>query len=273
MTTPVRLRFRAPTPLPVDAAPLLPASLAGRPAGEIERLPLWVGNREVPLAELAEVAAGDTDTLVVEAAFPSLDRLGHRMAAGRLEVHGDVGAYLGQDMTGGRIELTGHAGVYLAAGLRGGVVSVSGDAGDFAGAALPGDRFGMTGGMVLVGGELGDRAGDRMRRGLIAAVGRLGDFAASRMIGGTVFAGGGCGADPGFAMRRGTLYLGQAPGAFLPTFADNGVHDLPWLALLNRELARLSPGLKLPDGRVARWTGCASTGGMGEILVAADGRS
>ncbi len=269
MTTPVRLRFRAPTRLPVDASPLVPANLAGMPAGELERLVLRVGNREVPLGELAEVEAGDVDTLVLEAAFPALDRLGHKMAAGRLEVHGDAGAYLGQGMTGGRIEVAGSAGSHAAAGLRGGVVRIGADAGHFLGAALPGDRFGMTGGSVMVGGEVGDRAGDRMRRGLIAAAGRLGDFAASRMIGGTVVALKGCGADPGFAMRRGTLYLGQEAGTFLPTFADNGVHDLPWLALLARDLARLSPGLELPGRRVARWTGCASVDGRGEILAAA----
>lgn len=268
MTTPVRLRLTAPTPLPVDASPLLPANLAGLKAAELERLPLWVGNRELPLADLAEVAAGDIDTLLVEGAFPTLDRLGQGLAAGRIEVSGEVGAYLGHAMTGGRIALEGHAGIYAAVGMKGGLVTVSGAVGDFAGAALPGDRFGMTGGALLVLGGIGDRVGDRMRRGLIATSGRVGDFAASRMIGGTIVALAGCGADPGYAMRRGTFYLGGAPTTLLPTFADNGVHDLPWLPLLARELARLSPEIELPAYRVARWTGCASVGGKGEILLA-----
>jgi formylmethanofuran dehydrogenase subunit C len=153
--------------------------------------------------------------------------------------------------------------------MKGGVIHVSAQAGAFLGAALPGDRHGMTGGAVLVGGDAGDRVGDRMRRGLIAVAGRLGDFAASRMIGGTILGTQGCGADPGYAMRRGTLLLGARPPELLPTFADNGRHALPWLRLLARELADLAPGLHPPGERVERWTGCASMGGMGEILIAA----
>ena len=79
----------------------------------------------------------------------------------------------------------------------------------------------------------------------------------------------GCGADPGYAMRRGSLLLGHAPPNLLATFADNGTHELPWLRLLARQLAALEPAVELSTVRVARWTGCASTGGKGEILVAA----
>lgn len=267
--TPVRLRFQGATSLPVDASALVPATLAGLGTAELERLPLRVGNREVPLAELASVAAGDGDSLIIEAAFASLDRLGRGMRAGRLEVYGDVGAYLGQDMEGGRIELFGSAGPYAGAGLRGGVIHVSANAGDFLGAALPGDRFGMAGGAVLVGGTAGDRVGDRMRRGLVLVTGTVGDFAASRMIGGTIIALHGCGADPGLAMRRGTLLLGRRPPDLLPTFAGNGVHELPWLGLLAREVSALVRSVSLPGPRVERWTGCASSGGQGEILIAA----
>ena len=268
MTAAVRVRFTGATPLPVDASPLLPARLAGRGAAELERLPLRVGNRDLPLGELARVEPGGTDRLVIEGAFPSLDGLGRGMAAGHLRVEGDAGAYLAQGMTGGTVELDGSAGLFAAAGLRGGVVRIGGDAGAFLGAALPGERHGMRGGSVVVAGDVGDRAGDRMRRGLIVA-GSLGDFAASRMIGGTIVARAGCGADPGYAMRRGTLLLGRAPDTLPATFADNGVHELPWLALLGRELDRLAPGFGLTVGRVARWTGCASAGGRGEILEAA----
>jgi formylmethanofuran dehydrogenase subunit C len=265
--TPVRLRFRAATTLPVDAAALLPATLAGRTAAELGALPLQVGNATVPMGELAEAEPGDADTLVIEGAFAGLDRLGHGMEGGRLEIHGDAGAYLGQGMSGGRIDLFGSAGVFAAAGMRGGLIRIAGDAGDFLGAALPGDPHGMVEGTVLVGGNAGDRVGDRMRRGLIAVADRVGDGAASRMIGGTIVVLQGCGADPGYAMRRGTLVLGRPPANLLATFADNGTHTLPWLGLLARQLAALDPPMILPGIRVARWTGCASTRGKGEILV------
>lgn len=266
--TAVRVRFRGSTPLPVDASALVPAVLAGRPAAELERLGLRVGNRELPLAELAEVTPGDLDTLVVEGGFASLDRLGRGMAGGRLAIEGDAGAYLGQDMAGGRIELSGSAGPCAAAGMAGGSIRVGAHAGAFLGAALPGDRHGMAGGAVVVGGDAGDRAGDRMRRGLIAVAGAVGGFAASRMIGGTVLALRGCGPHAGYAMRRGTLLLAKPPAELLPTFDLNGAHDLTWLRLLARELAELAPGLPFPGGRVERWTGCASARGKGEILVA-----
>ena len=266
----VRLRFNRPTTLPVDARALDPGG-AGRAGARPSwrRSQLLVGNRQVPLGELAEITAGEIDHLIVEGAFASLDRLGHGMGGGRLEIYGDVGAYLGQGMSGGRIELFGSAGVYAAANMRGGTIHVTANVGDFLAAALPGDAAGMEDGTVLVGGDAGDRVGDRMRRGLIAVHGRLGDFAASRMVGGTILALHGCGADPGFAMRRGALVLGRAPGNLLATFADNGTHELPWLRLLARELAAQEPPFDLPSLRVRRWTGCASVAGKGEILVAA----
>jgi formylmethanofuran dehydrogenase subunit C len=172
-------------------------------------------------------------------------------------------------MTGGRIELSGTAGVYVAANMRGGTIRITGNTDDFLAAALPGDAAGMEEGTVLVGGDAGDRVGDRMRRGLIAVRGRLGDFAASRMIGGTIVALHGCGADPGYAMRRGSLVLGRPPSNLLATFADNGAHELPWLRLLGRQLAAQEPPSDLPGAPLRRWTGCASVGGKGEILVSA----
>ncbi|MFL5336424.1 MAG: formylmethanofuran dehydrogenase subunit C [Geminicoccaceae bacterium] len=266
---PVRLRFIRPTTLPVDVRALTPAGLSRKSAAELARIRLLVGNRQVPMGELADVTAGDADHLIVEGAFASLDRLGHGMAGGSLEIYGDVGAYLGQGMSGGRIELFGSAGVYAAANMRGGNIHVTANVGDLLGGALPGDSVGMEEGTVLVGGDAGDRVGDRMRRGLIAVRGRLGDFAASRMIGGTIVGLHGCGADPGFAMRRGALVLGRAPVNMLATFAANGSHELPWLRLLARELAKQEPAFALPGPRVHRWTGCASVGGSGEILIGA----
>ena len=70
-------------------------------------------------------------------------------------------------------------------------------------------------------------------------------------------------------MRRGTLILGRHASSLLPTFADNGTHDLPWLRLLARELAELAPRLHALGDRAQRWTGCASVGGKGEILLLA----
>lgn len=263
----VRLRFKEPITLPVDARALAPDRLAGMRAAELAALEIQAGNRRVPLGELAEIVAGDAQELVIEGSFATLDRLGHGMTGGLLQIYGDAGAYLGQAMTGGRIELFGSAGIYAAAQMRGGAIHLTANAGDFLGAALPGDVAGMEEGVVLVGGDAGDRAGDRMRRGLIAVHGKLGDLPAARMIGGTIIGLHGCGVDPGYGMRRGSLILGRAP-ELLATFADNGVNELPWLRLLDRQLGGLEPAFELPGPHLRRWTGCASVGGTGELLIA-----
>lgn len=267
--SPLRLRFKTAVRTPLDAGGLTPEALAGMGAREIAALPLRAGNGVIPLGDLAEIHPGDLETLVIEAAFPALDRLGRGMRRGRIEIYGSVGAYLGQAMTGGRIELFGSAGPYAAAGMKGGVIHIQANAGDRLGAALPGDMHGMLDGTVIVGGDAGERLGDRMQRGLIVVSGRIGDLPASRMIGGTILALGGCGTAPGCGMRRGTLLLAQQPESLLATFADNGTHTLPWLGLLARHVAALHRPLDLDLARVRRWTGCASTGGKGEILVAA----
>jgi formylmethanofuran dehydrogenase subunit C len=263
------LRLRQPPPLPVDAAPLQPARLAGLEEREIAALPLRMGNRELPLGELFDITRGDPSTLVIEGDARRLHCIGGGMAEGRILVEGDAGHRLAEEMAGGSIEVRGSVGDLCAAAMKGGLVRVQGDAGHRAANALPGERQGMKGGALIVGGRLGERPCDRMRRGLVLAEGGTGYGPASRIIGGTVVLLGPCGDDPAFAMRRGTLLLAQEPERLLATFEDNGAHDLPWLALLRRYLESLGWKGRLPGPRLRRLTGCASAGGVGEILLAA----
>lgn len=254
--------------LPVDMTGLVPSRLAGLGETEITSLPLQVGNRRVPLGELFRVTPGGAPHLVIEGSNGRLDRLGAGMAAGVLEVQGDVGGHLGQGMRGGHLHVFGAAGDFAGAEMRAGTISIRGNAGAFLGASLPGSAHGMAGGSILVGGNAGERAGDRMRRGVVAVGGDAGDYAAARMIGGTLLVGGACGAYPGYAMRRGSLLVGE-PGAEPPMlFADGGVHDLPWLALFDRHLAGLGWQQRLFPTRVRRLTGDITAGGKGEILLA-----
>ncbi len=270
MSRPAVLRLEADPGLPVDMTGVLPERLAGRAEGEVAAVPVRVGNRRVPLGELFRVTPGAEPHLLVENASPRLDRLGAGMVAGTIEVHGDVGAYLGLHLRGGRIVAAGGAGDFVGAEMRGGTISVRANAGAFLGASLPGSAHGMSGGAVLVRGDAGDRACDRMRRGLVAVGGRVGDYAAARMIGGTLLARGGSGAYPGYGMRRGSLLLALAPEAPLQLFADDGLHDLPWLGLLGRHLAGLGWDLEPFPNRVRHLTGDVTAGGKGELLLAAE---
>jgi formylmethanofuran dehydrogenase subunit C len=254
----------------VDASPLLPELLVGLTERAIAVLPLQIGNRQVALGELFEIAMGDSETLVLRGATGRLDRVGQGMTRGAIRIEGDAGAYLGHAMRGGEVFATGSADLFAGGAMLGGTLRIGGDAGDFLGGALPGERAGMTGGAVLVGGRAGDRAGDAVRRGLILVQGHAGDFAASRMIAGTLVVLGRCGADPGYGMKRGTLLLGAEPDRRLATFNDNGRHELPWLKLLASHCARLGWSGRLPgaDGaRLRRLSGDLANGGKGEILI------
>jgi formylmethanofuran dehydrogenase subunit C len=267
--TAVILTFKADPGLPVDMTGVLPAALAGQPEGTATVMPLRVGNRQVPLGELFGVRAGDEPDVVVEGATRRLDRLGAGMTVGRLDVRGDAGAYLGLGVSGGRIALSGNAGDFAGAAMRDGLITIAGDTGALLGAPLPGDPHGMAGGAILVAGDVGDRAGDRMRRGIVAVGGSAGAWLAARFIGGTIVLGGACGPWPGYGMHRGTVLLAQVPTEPPATFADNGIHDLPWLTLLDRHLAALGWQGPQPARRVRRLTGDVTAGGKGEFLIAA----
>jgi formylmethanofuran dehydrogenase subunit C len=264
-----RLTWRGEGGPPLDTSPLLPDRLAAMSEGAVAALQMRWGNRLVPLGDAFGVAASSGDELIIEGATDRFDHLGRGLAGGRLVVEGDAGDHLANGVTGGEVEVTGRAGRYVASGMTGGTVRVRGNVGGFAGAALPGGRFGMTGGWLLVGGSLGERAGDRMRRGTIVAGGDLGAFAGARMIGGTIVGAGACGATPGYGMRRGTLVLAREPAAILATFADGGAHEFGWLRLLAGELRRLGIALPALSPKRRRVTGCASAGGLGELLIAA----
>ncbi|MFZ5790400.1 MAG: formylmethanofuran dehydrogenase subunit C [Pseudomonadota bacterium] len=265
------LTLKAPPRQRVDLSPLTPERLRGHRAGDIERIELASGNRQVRVGELFDVAAGDPDEVVIRGSCARFDFIGQGMSAGAITVEGDAGAYLGQEMQSGRLRVTGGAGPWAAAGMTGGMIEIGGDAGDFLGGARPGDMRGMSGGIVAVRGRAGERAGDRMRRGVILVEGGAGAYAGSRMIAGTlILLGSTVGAYPGFGMKRGTLLLRQWPLRRLPTFADCGMHELGFLRLLTRSLGDIGSGaaiLRELGPRVRRFVGDAAADGKGEILL------
>jgi formylmethanofuran dehydrogenase subunit C len=265
------LRLRAPPPLPVDMSAVSPERMAGLTRAQIETIDLEVGNRTLPLAELFAVSGDDARSVVIENAHARLTHLGASMRGGTLAIEGDAGDYTGLRMSGGRILVTGSAGNFAGCEMSGGAIEIRGTAGDFVGGALAGDKQGMRGGLIHVRGRAGDRVADHMRRGLILLEQGAGAYLGSRMLAGTVLARGTVGPQPGYALKRGTLLLGQAPHELPVTFNDCGVHDLLFLTLLERELAKqtgLAAFVPLPR-RVRRYCGDLATGGKGEILLPA----
>ena len=268
------LALRAQPPLRVDARAWSPVRLAALTHEEILRLPMQQGRATLPLAECFAVDSQSADDaeprLNLEGELSRFDCLGAGLAAGTLEVDGNVGDCAGLGMSGGTLRVSGSARDLAGCAMSGGRLEVRGDVGDFAGGPLPGGIEGMTGGTLLVHGRAGARLGDRMRRGTVVVHGDAGDFLASRLVAGTIALGGRCGAHPGWAMRRGSVvFAGEHVPVSAPTFVP--VHaelDVIW-QLLARDLARFGGRFEgLPGRSVTRWFGDLAVQGRGEWLVA-----
>lgn len=253
----------------IDLSSLTERLRAAKNAAEIEKLPLFVGNRKCRLGDLFVVYGKPGDRLVIDNVNDKIDGIGCRWREGILTVYGDAGNCLGRGMTGGAITVHGNAGDFAASGMRGGEILIEGDVGDFLGAPLTGERIGMNGGVVRVEGNAGARAGDRLRRGLLLVEGDVGELCASRMIAGSIAVMGRVGPRLGFAMRRGTLFMMRPPSRFPDTFNDSGAHTLPFhhlfLAHLKRQGGAFSV-LNPSDNRLRKYVGDISVQGSGALL-------
>jgi formylmethanofuran dehydrogenase subunit C len=253
----------------VVADELRPDRLAGLDADAVARLALPVGNRVVPLGELARVSGDPGDGhLVVEGDLVALVGLGAGMAAGRLTVRGNVGGRLGVNQSGGAIDCEGDAGPWAGAGMSGGTLRIRGRAGDALGGCLPGARKGMRGGLIVADGDAGDDVGTAMRRGLIVLLAGAGERLGRRLIAGSLFAFGALAGPPGVGMKRGTIALfGPAP-ALAPGFPLACRDRPPFLALYLRQLHAWGLPVPREAPAVLRHRGDRLDGGQGEILLA-----
>ncbi len=261
-------RLREAPPERLDLSPLVPRNLAGLSAGEIERLGVGTTRLGLVVGDVFDVSHGDPEDIRIAGGSARLDRVGEKLAAGRIVVEGDVGQRLAFCMGGGEIRVVGSAGPYAASAATGGIVHVEGDAQDCAGGAVHGAMFGLCGATLVIDGQAGARLGDRMKSGLIL-VRAAGHHAGCRMIAGTIVAGK-VGDDAGYAMRRGTLVV-REHGRLPPTFVDTGHHRLVFLRLLQRmPVIRMQQWAEFVPESVARYAGDLATLGKGEILVPAN---
>jgi formylmethanofuran dehydrogenase subunit C len=258
---------RLPAGLPIDAGSLSPDRLAGLERGEIARLPVLVGRRPEALGDLFAIEGAAGDAIIVEGDLTAFSRVGAGMTRGRLTVRGPVGARTGTGMSGGILAVEGDAGARAGEGMRGGALVIGGSAAGHLAAPLPGGH-GLDRGTIVVRGSAGPMAAFRMRRGLVAIGGDAGPGAGTAMVAGSLFVLGAPGAGAGALMRRGTIVLfrGYDP---LAVFRPDGRGRFPFLNLYADALA--AAGLPLPPGAggatYARFTGDASGGGRGEILI------
>jgi len=268
---PLTIRPRALDTLPVSLVGITPDGVAGKSLADIKRLPVWQGNRRVPLGELFYVAGSASDQRwYLEGDFSSVHHLAQAMHSGEVQVEGHIGRHAGRAMRGGSLHVAGNAGDWLAAHLHGGEIEVTGDAGDHVAAADVGCRVGMQGGQVLVRGSVGTHAAAGMRRGWITVLGDAGEWAGYRMRAGTLMVFGRCGRRPGAGMRRGTLaLLGTAP-ELLPTFRYACGYQPQVLAVMLGQLQRQAIATRPFARPVSLDHGDLLEGGRGEIWLAAE---
>jgi formylmethanofuran dehydrogenase subunit C len=269
----LRLIYKAETTIPIELDGLLPEKVKGLPLPEVEQLPVFWGNRRVPLGDLFSLS-GDTESeqLDFEGDLSGVHRIGAAMTSGTVRVHGSAGRHVGCEMTGGRIEIRGDAGDWLGAEMHGGEIHVLGNAGDCVGAAYRGAAKGMTGGAIVVEGNAGDEVGAAMRRGAIGVGGKAGEMLGVNMLAGTILAVAGCGARPGTNMRRGTIVLTSSPSPEMPpTFRHACRYRPTFLPLVLRALNRCGLPLDptLAHAEYELYSGDMLETGRGEILVRA----
>lgn len=265
------LRYKAETPIPVEVEGLTPSAVRALPLADVERLEIFHGNRQVPLAEFFAVSGDPADgRLEFEGNLAGVHWIGAQMSEGEIHIRGDAGRHVGSEMTGGVIHVHGNASDWVGGEMHGGLIHVHGNAGHLVGSAYRGSRMGMTGGTILVDGSVGNEVGLTLRRGLVAVGGNCGDFVGANMIAGTVLVFGQSGNRPAAGMRRGTVgLLGSNPPALLMTFRKNCVCKPLFLRVVLRHLQSL--GLTVPaecwDASYGLYNGDRVTVGRGEILI------
>jgi formylmethanofuran dehydrogenase subunit C len=269
----LQLHYRGTTNVPVEVEGVTPDRLAPMRCAEIERMRVFVGNTQVPLAELFDLAGDPSDQqLDWYGDLSGVHWVGAGMVSGHMQIHGPVGRHLGSEMSGGQIHVDADAGDWVGAELKGGLIHVRGSVGHLAGSAYRGSQRGMTGGTILIDGDAGNEIGHSMRRGLLVVRGAGGDLIGFNLLAGTVLVLGSTGIRHGAGMKRGTLgLLGVERPPLLPSFRFGCRSHPLFLQLVFRHLRGF--GFPIDDDLVATevdaFHGDLLEGGRGEILLRA----
>ncbi|MBA7635198.1 Formylmethanofuran--tetrahydromethanopterin formyltransferase [subsurface metagenome] len=109
--------------IPVEAETIRPDIFTGKSHEEIEALPLYQGNREVPLGELFEVRGERASRIRLSGDLSHIKKIGWGMKEGRIIIQGNVGMHFGADMRDGEILVEGDASDWLGGEMKGGLIS------------------------------------------------------------------------------------------------------------------------------------------------------
>lgn len=212
----------------MEAECIAPNKFAGKSIDEISALDVWEGNRARKLGELFDVGGENYSEpqkvrIEIFGNVQKVKKIGARMTAGEIVIHGDIGMYLGEEMSGGKITVYGNADAWAGTMMKKGTMEIRGNASDYVGAAYRGSAKGMGGGTIIVQGNAGNDVGSYMKKGLIRVNGNVGQFAGIHMSGGTVFIQGNSEGRAGAGMTGGKVIVcGHVPSV-LPTFTIDSV--------------------------------------------------
>jgi formylmethanofuran dehydrogenase subunit C len=261
---------------------LIPSRWSDLSLADIRALPVTGITRHSTLSDWFDVDVSDSESsdvgneisVVGDCAW--LDRVGYRMADGKISMVGDCGDRVGRRMSGGTVEVHGNVGDYAASELTGGTVLIRGNAGDAFGGAVAGSERGMRGGQGIVVGSTGTRTGYRLRRGTILVGGTIGPESAAEMIAGTLVGLGAVESDCLINARRGTVVATQPIGSTSAIFSGLQAAELNYLPILWRNLqsvcAHFELDLPLPSShKVERRVGDRAVKGLAELLIVACG--
>jgi len=228
MSAVVSLHPRYLFKVPVEAESISPDAFAGKSVDEIQKLPVWEGNRQRTLSDLFEIEGeapekGENLSIHVHGDVQKVRRISAGMSAGEIIVHRDAGIHLGEEMKGGKITVSGNAGSWVGGMMKGGIIEVKGNAGDYVGAAYRGSVKGMRGGAIIIHGNAGNELGCFMWRGLIKVYGNCAQFTGIHMKDGAILVLGDSAARAGAEMTGGKIVIKGRIDEVLPTFTIDSV--------------------------------------------------
>jgi formylmethanofuran dehydrogenase subunit C len=274
----LKLRYFGDTSIPIEAENITPNLVAGKQLSEIEKLAIFIGNRQHNLSEFFEISGDVTNEvsnqmIVFEGETNLVKYIGSTMSSGKIIVEGNAGMHLGAKMTGGEIQVKGSVDDWAGAEMSGGYLRVNENAGNRLGSAYRGSPEGMTGGMIIVDGKVGQECGAFLRRGMIVIRGTVAPFAGVHMNGGQIFVFGQVSKRLGASAKGNGGFIACFGGVeqMLPTYIYDSTYKPDFMRVYLQQLSEslgVKEASKFMDTSFERYSGDLACGGNNEIFVA-----
>jgi len=227
----VTLTVRKQPDLYLELEHLTPDTFAGKSAGEIAKLPVYMGKETDTIGDFFTVQgdAGATareTAIIINGDCTRMKYIGAKMTAGEVVVNSSCDMYTGSWMGGGKLTVNGNVNAFCGLAMKGGEFTISGSAGNYLGAAYRGDWRGMSGGVIRVRGNAGSDIASFMTGGTLIVEGSADIHIGTHMEGGTIIIRGNADRRVGGQMVRGTICVFGTISVMMPGFTPVGDVEL-----------------------------------------------